>query len=264
MRTYKRGFTLIELMIVIAIIAVIAAIAIPGLLAAQRSSNERNASASLKTLTSAEADFRSNDRDADRQNNFWTDDVYALYALCPSTDGLAVPTASVQGMIKLIEPSIAGAEASITAGGSGIVIPSTAVGIVRSPKAGYLYSAFTTDEFVLGYNTATTGVAYTPFHNYGKFAFLAMPSSASAGKSCFIVNEDNTIYKGPLATAFTAVFSPDWAAAGLGTITGMTVTGGAGTWNANATTYPACTWPGATATTGPTEPPGRWGFSKMD
>ncbi|HUR39322.1 MAG TPA: prepilin-type N-terminal cleavage/methylation domain-containing protein, partial [Planctomycetota bacterium] len=53
MRKSNKGFTLIELMIVIAIIAIIAAIAIPGLLSSQRASNERNASTSLKTLTSA-------------------------------------------------------------------------------------------------------------------------------------------------------------------------------------------------------------------
>ncbi|HVR83252.1 MAG TPA: type II secretion system protein, partial [Planctomycetota bacterium] len=77
----KGGFTLIELMIVIAIIAIIAAIAIPGLLSSQRASNERNASTSLKTLTSAEADFRANDRDWNHVNDFWTGDVKGLYCM---------------------------------------------------------------------------------------------------------------------------------------------------------------------------------------
>src|SRR5207245_7727863 len=63
MRKGKKGFTLIELMIVIAIIAIIAAIAIPGLLSSQRASNERSASTSLKTLTTAEADFKANNRE---------------------------------------------------------------------------------------------------------------------------------------------------------------------------------------------------------
>jgi prepilin-type N-terminal cleavage/methylation domain-containing protein len=57
MRRRILGFTLIELMIVIAIIAIIAAIAIPGLLRARIASNEGAASASLKSLVSAEASF---------------------------------------------------------------------------------------------------------------------------------------------------------------------------------------------------------------
>ena len=52
------GFTLIELMIVIAIIAIIAAIAIPGLLRARISANEGSASASLRSLASGEASFQ--------------------------------------------------------------------------------------------------------------------------------------------------------------------------------------------------------------
>jgi prepilin-type N-terminal cleavage/methylation domain-containing protein len=57
MRRRILGFTLIELMIVIAIIAIIAAIAIPGLLRARIASNEGAASASLKSLVSAQASF---------------------------------------------------------------------------------------------------------------------------------------------------------------------------------------------------------------
>jgi prepilin-type N-terminal cleavage/methylation domain-containing protein len=61
----KRGFTLIELMIVIAIIAIIAAIAIPNLLAARKSANEAAAIGALKTLTTSQSVFREGDKEQD-------------------------------------------------------------------------------------------------------------------------------------------------------------------------------------------------------
>jgi prepilin-type N-terminal cleavage/methylation domain-containing protein len=49
----SQGFSLIELLIVVAIILIIAAIAIPNMLASKRSANQASAVAGLRTITSA-------------------------------------------------------------------------------------------------------------------------------------------------------------------------------------------------------------------
>ncbi|MAW77229.1 MAG: pili assembly chaperone [Planctomycetes bacterium] len=61
----NEGFTLIELMIVVAIIAIIAAIAIPNLLNAKMAGNEASAVSSLRTLSTVCEQFRNRNLDGD-------------------------------------------------------------------------------------------------------------------------------------------------------------------------------------------------------
>jgi type IV pilus assembly protein PilA len=213
MRKGNKGFTLIELMIVIAIIAIIAAIAIPGLLSSQRASNERSASTSLKTLSTAEADFRANDRDWNHVNDFWTYNVCGLYT-CTSAavSGNAGANTTTDPSIKLIELSVASADAdSLTAAFGEYAALSTFA--VPAAKAGYWYVSLVNDMSVSGtvdqtYKQDTSGQpTMGSVHNTSKFGFLAFPDSTSSGKFVFIVNENNTIFR----SATTSVVKPSTA-----------------------------------------------------
>ncbi len=227
----RRGFTLIELMIVIAIIAIIAAIAIPGLLAAQRSSNERNASASLKTLATAETDFRSNDRDRDRVIHFWVGNVYGLFALCPTTNGSATPTGtSVDNtlMIKLIEPSLAQADGNCTGTTIGCVTVAAAVGAM-SPKANYVYRAFAQYQTtgLADYGTIGGIPAWGNNFNGGKFGFIAFPTSYTSGKQIYIMDESLSLFRADPGSGYSMSYTGGTSSsvsAWAGTIGGTAVT----------------------------------------
>jgi len=130
----------------------------------RRASNERNAATSLKTLASAQADFRANDRDGDRVNQFWRGDVAGLYAISPP-GGLP---------IRLIQREVAGSDAA----------PVTRLpGSPWRAYAGYRIRAIRhADE---------NPKALDP----NRFAFVAFPVNPSAGKYMWIIDENNSLFR---------------------------------------------------------------------
>jgi len=90
MKKSTRGFSLIELLIVVAIILIIAAIAIPNLLRSRIAANQASAVGSLRTLNTAEITY------ATTYNTCYT--AYLGYLGPPSPAG-ANPTYNASGLI---------------------------------------------------------------------------------------------------------------------------------------------------------------------
>jgi type IV pilus assembly protein PilA len=53
----QKGFSLVELLIVVAIIGIISAIALPNLMASRRAANEANAISAMRTLSTAQVNY---------------------------------------------------------------------------------------------------------------------------------------------------------------------------------------------------------------
>ena len=126
-------------------------------------SNTRNAWISLKTIHSAQVDFRANDRDVNEKQDFWRKDIAGLYLL-KNPGGYE---------IKLIELSIASADAKPALQ---FEDPKT-----WSNKAGYWYQA-------LGFRNETTP-------DPDRFAALAYPETPDEGIWYYIISHAGVIYR---------------------------------------------------------------------
>jgi prepilin-type N-terminal cleavage/methylation domain-containing protein len=193
----KEGFTLIELMIVIAIIAIIAAIAIPSLLRARISGNESSAVGTLRSFTSNQAVWRQGDTDRNGIGDYWTGDISGFYRT-QKMDGN--PIAMFDTAIARSEPI-----ANRTGEAAAYVTPANAQGVNpadlaalagEGSKSGYWITAMTLDGNAAAYRIDTYGGgAQGALYNTGRYAACAYPDAYdSTGRNIFIVDEAGTIY----------------------------------------------------------------------
>jgi outer membrane lipoprotein-sorting protein len=148
--------------------------------------NELSAPACLKTLATAEADFRANDRDQNHINDFWTGDVASLYTL--------VPEGAKDSSIMLIDVSIALADAAPLDEGAALEKYGE-----QEPRSGYWFRVMVKDHSEtppVEYQQETTGKAGAPkARNHSRFGFCCYPAEYGVtGKRTFIINEANTIF----------------------------------------------------------------------
>ena len=128
----ERGFSLLELLIVVAIILIIATIAIPNLVRSHQAADEAAAVATLKAINTAEVAYLSSSR-----GNYATlSDLVAAGLLDSRFSG----------------GSVSGYSFAVTASG----LDYTATAIPTSTNAGR-FAYFSSPEAVIRYSTATSG-----------------------------------------------------------------------------------------------------------
>jgi prepilin-type N-terminal cleavage/methylation domain-containing protein len=185
------GFTLIELMIVVAIIAIIASIAIPKLMSARLSANEAAAIATLRSISSSQAQIQSSaaiDTDGDGSGEYGYFAEMAGTVPLRVNDGTGLPTAGAAGTDELNPSVLSSAFGNVDANGY----------VTRS---GYFFQMYLPDATAGG---ATPGIgegpngviATMPDGNNSEILWCcyAWPIDVEGtGNRCFFVNQEGDL-----------------------------------------------------------------------
>ncbi len=155
----QKGFSLIELLIVVAIILIIAAIAIPNLLRAKMAANEASAVSTLRTMTTAQITYSST----------WGNGFAPTLTVLGPTIAPAPATCNLAGLVD-----------NVLAGQA----PGTATTFTKSG-----YNFIYAGGIALGAAAPTCGAA-----GFGTFTLQANPVAyQGTGSRCFFVDETGTV-----------------------------------------------------------------------
>ncbi len=145
--------------------------------------NEDLAASALKIIASAEASFRSDDRDGNGINDFWTGDVAGLYLLVPKGDRFP---------IRAIGITLASADAAPLPRDAG------ATPAPPLPRHGYWYRALRKDRSAPApqeYAVDTSGAGGPKTFNRNRFGFVAYPAEYGvSGLRTLIINESTSVF----------------------------------------------------------------------